>query len=109
MSEMLPLVQIVPEYNYALDPSTGIIGASFGKDLIILSTDEINEEISKVEIAADELINSLDPNTSPVNSFDGREGSYATAGLITNIAYGFVIGLLVLLAAIPLLTHLGVL
>ena len=46
------------------DPETGILGAG-GGDLIILSMDEINAEIAKVEAAADELMNSLDPNSAP--------------------------------------------
>ena len=49
---MLPLVQVVPEMNLNLDPESGLIGAG-GGDLIIVSMDEINEEIAKVEAAAD--------------------------------------------------------
>jgi pyrroline-5-carboxylate reductase len=42
---MLPLVQVVPEMNLNLDPESGLIGAG-GGDLIIVSMDEINEEIA---------------------------------------------------------------
>lgn len=105
---MLPLVEIVPEMNLNLDPETGLIGAG-GGDLIIISMDEINEEIAKVEAAADELINSLDPNSAPLGSFPGREGNYVIAGKLTNMVYGFLIGMFIIIAAIPLLTSWGIL
>lgn len=105
---MLPLVEIVPEMNLNLDPESGVIGAG-GGDLIILSMDEINEEIAKVEAAADELMNSLDPNSAPLDSFPGREGNFVLAGKLTNMVYGFVIGMLIIIAAIPLLTSWGIL
>lgn len=106
--EMLPMIQVVPEMNLALDPATGMLGASLGKDMVILSMDDINEGIATLEVAADELMNSLDPKTSPLGSYPGREGVYITAGMLTNMVYGFVITLLVFLAAVPLLASLGV-
>lgn len=105
---MLPLVEIVPEMNLNLDPETGLIGAG-GGDLIIISMDEINEEIAKVEAAADELMNSLDPNSAPLGSFPGREGNFVIAGKLTNMVYGFLIGMFIIIAAIPLLTSWGIL
>ena len=105
---MLPLVQVVPEMNLNLDPESGLIGAG-GGDLIIVSMDEINEEIAKVEAAADELMNSLDPMTSPLGSFPGREGNYVIAGKLTNMVYGFVLGMFLIMAAMPILTAMGVL
>ena len=105
---MLPLVEIVPEMNLNLDPETGLIGAG-GGDIIIISMDEINEEIAKVEAAADELMNSLDPNSAPLGSFPGREGNFVIAGKLTNMVYGFLIGMFIIIAAIPLLTSWGIL
>jgi len=107
--EMLPLVKIVPEYSLTLDPSTGMIGAALGREVLVLSMDSINEEITKLEVAADDLMNSLDPNTVSDGAYPGREGVYATAGMLTNMVYGFLIGLFVLIATIPLLVRLGVL
>jgi len=107
--EMLPLVKIVPEYNLTLDPSTGMLGAALGREVIVLSMDDINNEINELEVAADDLMNSLDPNTTSDGAYPGREGVYVTAGTFTNMAYGFVIGLFVLIAALPLLVKLGVL
>ena len=109
MVEMLPLIKIAPEYNLTLDPSTGSVGAALGREVIVVSMDEINDQITALEEAAGELVNSLDPTTIPIDSYPGREGAYITQGLITNIAYGFLVGLLVLFAALPLLTHVGVL
>ncbi|WP_409200504.1 tetrahydromethanopterin S-methyltransferase subunit B [Methanobrevibacter sp. DSM 116169] len=108
MVEMLPMVQIVPEMNLALDPASGMIGTSLGKDMIILSMDDVNEGVASIEAAADELMYSLDPNTSPIGAYPGREGVYSTAGMLTNMVYGFLIGLFILFAAIPLLASLGV-
>ena len=109
MAQMLPMVQIVPEMNFALDPATGIIGSSLGGGVILLSMDDVNEQVAKVELAADEMIASLDPYTSPVNSFPGREGSFVTAGLLTNVVYGFLLATFLIFAALPILQILGVL
>ena len=69
MAQMLPMVQIVPEMNFAYDPVNGVIGSSLGSGIVLLSMDDVNEQIAKVELAADELMASLDPYTSPVGSF----------------------------------------
>ena len=105
---VLPLVQFIPELNLNLEPESGLLGAG-GGDLIILSMDEINGEIAKVEAAADELMNSLDPNSAPLGSFPGREGNYVVAGKLTNMVYGFIIGLFLIMAAVPILSLMGVL
>jgi len=107
--EMLPLVKIVPEYSLTLDPSTGMIGAALGREVLVLSMDDIDNEITTLEVAADDLMNSLDPSTVSDGAYPRREGTYVTAGMFTNMAYGFLIGLFVLIAAIPLLVELGVL
>ena len=109
MAQMLPMVQIVPEMNFAYDPVTGVIGSSLGSGVVLLSMDEVNEQVAKVELAADELMASLDPYTSPVGSYPGREGSYITAGLLTNMVYGFLLATFIIFAALPLLQFLGVL
>jgi tetrahydromethanopterin S-methyltransferase subunit B len=103
------MVQIVPEMNFAYDPVTGVIGSSLGSGIVLLSMDDVNEQVAKVELAADELMASLDPYTSPVGSYPGREGSYITAGLLTNMVYGFLLATLIIFAAIPILQLMGVL
>ncbi len=107
--EMLPMVHIVPEMSLALDPVTGVLGASLGSGVVILSMDEIDEAVTKMENAADDLIGSFDPYTSPSGAYPGRDGSYVTAGTLTNIVYGFIVAVIVIYAAMPLLIQLGVL
>ncbi|MBQ9026797.1 MAG: tetrahydromethanopterin S-methyltransferase subunit B [Methanobrevibacter sp.] len=102
MAQMLPMVQIIPEMNLAYDPVTGIIGASLGSGVVLLSMDEVGEEVAKVEAAADELMASLDPYTSPAGAYPGREGSYVTAGMLTNVVYGFLIAVFIIFAALTI-------
>ena len=109
MAQMLPMIQIVPNMNLALDPVSGVIGASLGEGVILLSMDEINNEVTKLQGAADELVCSLDPYTSPAGAYPGREGSYVTAGMLTNVVYGFVLAIIIIFAALPILIKLGVL
>ena len=109
MAQMLPMVQIVPEMNFAYDPVTGVLSSSLGSGIVLLSMDDVNEQVAKVELAADELMASSDPYTSPVGSFPGRDGSYITAGLLTNIVYGFLLATFIIFAALPILEVLGVL
>ena len=109
MAQMLPMVQIIPDMNLAYDPVTGIVGASLGSGVVLLSMDEVSEQVAKVELAADELMASLDPYTSPVGSFPGRDGSFVTAGLLTNVVYGFLLATFIIFAALPILQLLGVL
>ena len=97
MAEMLPLIQVVPEMNLTLDPSSGKLGAAVG-GAVIVSLDTVNEQLNELEIAVDDLYNSLDPTTAPANSFPGREGVYMNAGKLTNMVYGFIIGLILLVA-----------
>jgi tetrahydromethanopterin S-methyltransferase subunit B len=91
MVEMLPLVKIAPELNLTLDPSSGVIGASLGREVLILSMDTINEQITELEAAANDIETALDPTTT-------SEGVYMTAGKLTNMVYGFVLGLILLVA-----------
>ncbi len=98
MAEMLPLVKVVPEMNLTLDPSTGVLGAALGRDVVIVSMDTINQQLDELEIGVEDLYTSLDPTTVSPGSFPGREGVYMNAGKLTNMVYGFVVGLIVLVA-----------
>ena len=102
MAQMLPMIQVIPEMNFALDPATGVIGSSLGSGVVLLSMDEVAEAVDKVDAAADELMAALDPYTSPAGSYPGREGSFVTAGLLTNMVYGFLIAIFVIFAAISI-------
>lgn len=107
MADMLPYVQVVPEMDMALDPLNGVIGGAVSGGVLV-SLDDVNEQISRIEDSAEELMQSLNPHSAPLGSFPGREGAYATAGKWTNVVYGFIIGLIVLIALIPVFTMLGV-
>lgn len=98
MAEMLPLVKVVPEMNLTLDPSTGVLGAALGREVVIVSMDTINEQLDELEIGVEDLYTSLDPTTVSPGSFPGREGVYMNAGKLTNMVYGFVVGLILLVA-----------
>ena len=95
---MLPLIKIAPEMNLALDPSTGILGAALGREVVIVSLDGVNAQLDVLEAAVEDLYTSLDPTSIPVNSYPGREGVYVQAGTLTNMVYGFILGMIVLLA-----------
>jgi tetrahydromethanopterin S-methyltransferase subunit B len=96
--EMLPLIKVVPEMNLTLDPTTGIIGAALGRDVVIVSMDGVNEQLNELEVAVEDFYTALDPTTVGENSFKGREGVYMQAGTLTNKVYGFILGLVLLLA-----------
>lgn len=96
--EMLPLIKVVPEMNLTLDPTTGMIGAALGRDVVIVSMDGVNEQLNELEVAVEDLYTALDPTTVSEGAYPGREGTYLTAGTLTNLVYGFVLGLVLLLA-----------
>ena len=97
MAEMLPLIVIAPESNLTLNPSTGILGAAM-EGVVILSLDGVNRQLDQLEIGIDDLYNSLNPTSQPHNSFPGREGVYMQAGTLTNMVYGFIIGMVIMVA-----------
>jgi tetrahydromethanopterin S-methyltransferase subunit B len=96
--EMLPLIKVVPELSLALDPSTGMLGAALGRDVVIVSMDGVNEQLNELEVAVDDFYTALDPTTVQEGSYPGREGVYLTAGTLTNMVYGFILGLVLLIA-----------
>ena len=96
--EMLPLVKVVPEMNLTLDPTTGMIGAALGRDVVIVSMDGVNEQLNELEVAVEDLYTALDPTTTSEGSYPGREGTYMMAGTLTDMVYGFILGLVLLLA-----------
>jgi tetrahydromethanopterin S-methyltransferase subunit B len=96
--EMLPLVKVVPEMNLTIDPSTGIVGAALGGGAVLVSLDGVNQQLDELEVAVEDFYTALDPTTVGENSFKGREGVYMQAGTLTNMVYGFILGLVLLLA-----------
>lgn len=98
MAEMLPLVKVVPEMNLTIDPIAGTLGAALGRDVVIVSMDTINNQLDELEIAVEDVYTCLDPTTVSPGSFPGREGVYLTAGKLTNMVYGFIVGLILIAA-----------
>jgi len=98
MAEMLPLIKIAPESNLTLDPSTGMIGAALGREVVIVSMDTINKQLDELEVAVEDIYTCLDPTTVSPGSYPGREGVYMNAGKLTNMVYGFIVGLILLVA-----------
>ncbi|MEG3224252.1 MAG: tetrahydromethanopterin S-methyltransferase subunit B [Methanobacteriales archaeon Met13] len=96
--EMLPLVKVVPEMNLTIDPSTGMLGAALGRDVVLVSLDGVNEQLNELEVAVEDFYTALDPTTVGKDSYPGREGVYMQAGTFTNMVYGFLLGLVFLLA-----------
>lgn len=94
---MLPLIQIAPESNLTLDPSTGLLGAAM-KGAVLVSLDGVNEQLNELEIAVEDLYTSMDPSTVGPDSYPGREGVYLQAGTLTNLVYGFIVGLVIMVA-----------
>lgn len=84
MVEMLPLIKIVPEMNLTLDPSTGIVGAALGREVVVLSMDTIDEQLTELEVAADDMEHALDPTTtSPGSALEGKEFTLQQVSLQT--------------------------
>ncbi len=87
-------ILISPEFEIILDENYKLIGEA-RKDIAILDLTPLTKRVEEISILADELVKSLDPNTSPLLSRSRREGVYSTAGILNNIVIGFVIGALV--------------
>ena len=96
--EMLPLVKVVPEMNLTIDPSTGVVGAALGGGAVLVSMDGVNQQLDELEVAVEDLYTALDPSTVSEGAYPGREGAYLTAGTLTNMVYGFLLGLVLLIA-----------
>lgn len=56
-------------------------------------TEELNQQIDKLDEAIHDLETSLDPRTTSRLSYDNREGIYQKEALITNFLLGVVIAL----------------
>ena len=70
-----------------------MIGAALGRDVVIVSMDTVNKQLDELEIAVEDIYTCLDPSTVSPGSYPGREGVYLNAGKLTNMVYGFVLGL----------------
>ncbi len=94
-----------PELHLIFDPLEGMISEE-REDVIQFALDPIIAQIDDLDKVADDLMNSLTPDAPLLSSYKGREGASLTAGVYTNIWYGFIAGLVV--ALVYLLSQGGV-
>jgi tetrahydromethanopterin S-methyltransferase subunit B len=84
-------IRVAPEFHLILEPMSGIL-AEEREDVLEYSLDEINTLVDELDAIADDLMNSLGPDQPLLSSFPGREHAARTAGVWTNIFYGFIGG-----------------
>ncbi|MEM2058411.1 MAG: tetrahydromethanopterin S-methyltransferase subunit B [Thermoproteota archaeon] len=84
---------ISPDLDIILDAESKIVGEA-RSDVAVLDTTPLEKKIAELELLADELVNSLNPKSSPlISSRAGREGLYLKAGFLSNMVIGFLVGL----------------
>ena len=84
-------VRIAPEIHLVLDTESGTV-AQEREDIIQYSLNPVNEKLDKLDLIADDLVNSLAPSRPLLNTWPGREHMSYTAGFYTNAWYGIVVG-----------------
>ena len=62
------------------------------EDVLLYSLEPVFERLDKLDIIAEDLINSLSPSRPLLNSWPGRENTSYIAGFYTNSFYGIVVG-----------------
>jgi tetrahydromethanopterin S-methyltransferase subunit B len=88
-------IQISPEYGIILDEDYKLVGEA-REDVAIIDIGPLEEKVEEVELLAEELLSSLNPDTAPlIASKKRREGIYKTAGILGNTVLGFTIGCLI--------------
>lgn len=91
--------------NVVLDEDYKLIGEA-RPDVAYLNLEPLAKAVNELDLLSKELLISLDPKSSPlISTRPGRSGLYRNAGLLSNIALGFLIGSLVF-SLIVLLTAL---
>ncbi len=87
-------ILISPKYRIILDEEFKLIGEA-RKDVAILDLEPLKKKVEDVELLAEELISSLNPETAPlIASRNRREGVYKSAGILGNMVIGFLAGCL---------------
>ena len=82
------------DLKIALDPYVGKI-ADMDEANVVSNLAVLGDRIDKLEVLSSDLMNSLDPTTTPFLSHPNREGIYVNLGRVTNFFYGAIAGLLV--------------
>lgn len=86
-------IRVLPEYGIVYDSDTGKVGPESG-NMVKYTMGSVNTALDKLDKYADDLMNSLAPTGSFLESFPGREKSLYYAGIFTNIFYGIIFGLI---------------
>jgi tetrahydromethanopterin S-methyltransferase subunit B len=87
----MSIVRIAPEIHLVLETDTGTV-AREREDVLQYSLAPISEILDKLDLVADDLINSLSPSRPLLNMWPGREDTSYEAGFYTNAWYGIVVG-----------------
>jgi tetrahydromethanopterin S-methyltransferase subunit B len=84
-------VRISPEIHLVLDIESATI-AQEREDILQYSLAPISERLDKLDLIAEDLVNSLAPDRPLLNSWPGRDHAHYIAGFYTNAWYGIVVG-----------------
>ena len=84
-------VRIAPELHLVLDIESATI-AQEREDVLLYSLTPVFERLDKLDLVAEDLVNSLSPSKPLLNSWPGREHTSYKAGFYTNAWYGIVVG-----------------
>ena len=84
-------VRIAPELHLVLDIESATI-AQEREDVLLYSLTPVFERLDKLDLVAEDLVNSLSPSKPLLNSWPGREHTSYQAGFYTNAWYGIVVG-----------------
>jgi tetrahydromethanopterin S-methyltransferase subunit B len=87
----MSIVRIAPEIHLVMETDLGLI-AQEREDVLQYSLGPIFERLDKLDLVADDLVNSLAPSRPLLNSWPGREQTSYQAGFYTNAWYGIVVG-----------------
>ncbi len=87
----MSVVRIAPEIHLVLDIETATV-AQEREDVLQYSLSPVFERLDKLDLIADDLINSLSPSRPLLNTWPGREDTSYKAGFYTNAWYGIVVG-----------------
>jgi len=84
-------VRIAPEIHLVMDTDLGLV-AQEREDVLLYSLAPVYEKLDKLDLIAEDLINSLSPSKPLLNTWPGREHTSYIAGFYTNAWYGIVVG-----------------
>jgi tetrahydromethanopterin S-methyltransferase subunit B len=87
----MSIVRISPEIHLVMDTDSGLV-AQEREDVLQYSLAPINERLDKLDLIAEDLLNSLAPSRPLLNTWPGREKTSYIAGFYTNAWYGIVVG-----------------